>query len=548
MKISVIDSLIILLYFIAIIGLGLAISRRQAKGGREFFLAGGTMKWPFIGASLFATNISSQQFVGQAGLAFSVGIIAGGFQIVGAISFILLAAFFIKIYMGLRLATSPEFFEKRYSGRCRTIVSFINLMMIILGNLAAALYAGALVLTHLLGWDQLENSEFLYWLSIFLIGIAAGTYTLMGGLKAVIYCDFVQMIVLMLGGVLLLFFGIRELGGIEAVFASSNSETDAGFSMWSLYRPYDHAFGWLPMLTGAFVLGVHGHCTDQDYVQRALSAGNLYHAKMGALFAGVLKALALLLIAAPGVVASQLFAGQELVARDNAYINLLTEVMPTGLLGICLAGLLAAIMSSVDSGLCACGSLITYDFFAKIKKNASEAELLKSGRIIMVVLLIACMLIAPFIRNFKGLFDYLLAVWAFLAPGVFVTVLFGLFYKKSTEKAAFATLCIGCALGFISFCILSLPQLAGIKELLPMLLQNKLNLSPWITVICALTMYFVSKYGGRTKQDEANSNIVAIDETEFFMTEDESKKYKKFLYGLLALIGGIVLFFSPIVF
>ncbi|MGY8695907.1 MAG: sodium:solute symporter family transporter, partial [Verrucomicrobiia bacterium] len=174
MKISILDSLIILIYFIAIIGLGLWISRRQAKGGREFFLAGGTMKWPFIGASLFATNISSQQFVGQAGLAFSVGIIAGGFQLVGALCFILLAAFFIKTYMGLRLATSPEFFEKRYSGRCRTIVSFINLMMIILGNIAAALYAGALVLTHLLGWDQLENAELLYWVSIFLIGIAAG--------------------------------------------------------------------------------------------------------------------------------------------------------------------------------------------------------------------------------------------------------------------------------------------------------------------------------------------------------------------------------------
>ena len=161
MKINEIDSSIILVYFVAIIGLGLFISRRQAKGGREFFLAGNAMRWPFIGASRFATNISSQQFVGQAGLAFAVGIIAGGFQIIGAVCFIFLAAFFIRIYMGLKLATSPEFFEKRYSGRCRTIVSFINLMMIVLGNIAAALYAGALVLTHLLGWDQLENAEFL---------------------------------------------------------------------------------------------------------------------------------------------------------------------------------------------------------------------------------------------------------------------------------------------------------------------------------------------------------------------------------------------------
>ncbi|MCH6255123.1 sodium/solute symporter [Puniceicoccaceae bacterium K14] len=546
MKISPIDSSVILLYFIAIIGLGLWISRRQAKGGREFFLAGNNMRWPFIGASLFATNISSQQFVGQAGLAFSVGIIAGGFQIVGAVCFIFLSAFFIRTYMGLKLSTSPEFFEKRYSGRCRTIVSFINLMMIVLGNIAAALYAGALVLTHLLGWDQLENSEMLYWVAIFLIGIAAGAYTLMGGLKAVIYCDFVQMIVLMLGGALLLFFGIKELGGLDAVFA--HREVSTGSSMWSLYRPWDHSFGWLPMLTGGFVLGVHGHCTDQDYVQRALSAGNLYHAKMGALFAGVLKVCALFFIAAPGVLAAQLFADQGLVARDNAYVSLLTTVMPVGLLGVCLAGLLAAIMSSVDSGLCACGSLLTFDFFAKIKKNASEKELLKSGRIIMIVLLVACMIIAPFIREFKGLFNYLLAVWAFLAPAVFITVLFGLFYKRSTEKAAFWTLVIGCVLGFISFCMLNVPFFADLKTLLPTHFQNNLNLSPIIVLICAASMMLISKYGPRDETDDARSHIVAIPADEFTMTAEETTKYKRFLFGLVAFLVAVILFFSPIVF
>jgi SSS family solute:Na+ symporter len=545
-KISVIDSLVILCYFIGIISLGLWISRRQAKGGTEFFLAGRAMKWPFIGASLFATNISSQQFVGQAGLAFAVGIIAGGFQLVGAFCFILLASLFIRTYMGLRLATSPEFFEKRYSGRCRVIVSFINLMMIILANIAAALYAGALVLTHLLGWDELPNAELLYWCAVFLIGIAAGTYTLLGGLKAVIYCDFVQMIVLMLGGALLLYFGIGELGGVKAVFAYSfDSE---GQPMWSLYRPWDHPYGWLPMLTGGLVLGIHGHCTDHDYIQRALSAGSLYHAKMGALLAGVLKTLALFFIAAPGVVAAQLFQGQELIARDNAYISLLTEVMPIGLLGLCLAGLLAAIMSSVDSGLCACGSLLTYDFFAKIKKEATEKDLLKEGRLIMVVLLMACMLIAPFIRNFKGLFDYLLAVWAFLSPGVFVTVMFGLFYKKSTERAAYWTLVIGVVLGFFSFCLLSLPILSDLKEHLPILLQNKLNLSPWVTIVCAANMYLMSNYGTRTETDIAKAETVAIDSKSLTMTPDESRNYKRFLIGLSCFLLAVVAFFSPVVF
>ncbi|QXD25362.1 sodium/solute symporter [Opitutia bacterium ISCC 51] len=545
MKIHIIDFLIILLYFIGIISLGLWISRRQAKGGREFFLANNSMKWPFIGASLFATNISSQQFVGQAGLAFSVGIIAGGFQIVGATCFIFLSVFFIRTYMGLRLSTSPEFFEKRYSGRCRTIVSFMNLMMIILGNIAAALYAGALVLTNLLGWDTGEHAEKLYWLSIFLIGIAAGTYTLMGGLKAVIYCDFVQTAVLVSGGAFLLIFGINAIGGWDTLVAAIDGD---GRPMWSLYRPWDHDFGWLPMLTGGLILGVHGHCTDHDYIQRALSAGSLYHAKMGALFAGILKTLALFVIAAPGVVAAQYFQGQNTGVIDNAYVSLLTSVMPIGFLGLCLAGLLAAIMSSVDSGLCACGSLLAYDFFAKIKKNATEQELLKKGRIIMIVLLIACMFIAPYIRNFKGLFNYLLAVWAFLAPGVFVTVLFGLFYKKSTEKAAFYTLVLGCVLGFAAFCVLSLPGLEGVKNSLPAFYQNKLNLSPVITALCALTMYLVSNYGGRTEQDYTNLLQVKNLSEDLTMSDEETKKYRRFMVVLIGFLLVVIACFSPLFF
>jgi len=303
MKVGWLDTSVIGVYFVAIVGLGLWISRRRARGGREFFLAGNKMTWPFIGASLFATNISSQQFVGQAGLAFAVGIVAGAFQMIGAMCFMFLAVFFLQTYMGLNLTTSPEFFERRYSVGCRRIVSLINLMMVMLANLTAALYAGATVLTHLLGWDTGPHAEILFWAAVILIGVAAGGYTLLGGLKAVIYCDSIQTVVLVLGGVLLLVFGVDEAGGVDAVLALRGPD---GTSMWTLAHPWRHEFGWLPMLTGTVILGVHGHCTDQDYVQRALSASNLYHAKMGAIFGAFLKVLALFVIAAPGVVAASL--------------------------------------------------------------------------------------------------------------------------------------------------------------------------------------------------------------------------------------------------
>ena len=545
MKIHLFDFLIIVLYFIGIICLGLWISRKQALGGKEFFLANNTMKWPFIGASLFATNISSQQFVGQAGLAFSIGIIAGGFQLVGATCFIFLSALFIRTYMGMRLTTSPEFFERRFGGRCRSIVSFINLCMIIFANIAAALYAGALVLTNLFGWDTGPHAEKLYWFSVFIIGIAAGTYTLLGGLKAVIYCDFVQMFVLVCGGLMLLVFGIQSLGGLD-VLLSAVDEGDA--PMLSLFRPWDHEFGWLPMLTGGIILGVHGHCTDHDYIQRALSAGSLYHAKMGALFAGVLKTIALFAIAAPGVVAAVYFQGLDAGSIDNVYVSLLTNVMPIGFMGLCLAGLLAAIMSSVDSGLCACGSLLTYDFFTKIRKQTDEKELLKGGRIIMLTLLVGCMFVAPYIRNFSGLFNYLLAVWAFLSPGVFVVVLFGLFSKKSTEKAAFVTLVLGVVLGFSAFGILNFPFFSGVKELLPVIFQNKLNLSPVITLICVGSMYFISRYGGRTDEDLERSVLVGNSQVELSMSPEETKKYQRLLVGVMILIAVVMVTFSPLFF
>lgn len=543
LRISYIDVSVIGLYFIGIVSMGIWISRRQAKGSREFFLAGQRMKWPFIGASLFATNISSQQFVGQAGLAFTVGIVAGGFQVVGAMCFMFLAAFFIRTYMGLKLTTSPEFFEKRFSPGCRTVISFINLMMIILGNLTAALYAGAIVLTHMLGWDVGPHTNVLFWTTVILIGVATGTYTLLGGLKAVIYCDFIQMIVLVMGGALALTFGIIKLGGLGTVLSFHNA---GGEAMWTMAHPWYHEFGWLPMLTGTIILGVHGHCTDQDYIQRALSAGNLYHAKMGAVFGGFLKMVALFVIAAPGVVAAQLF--KTLPEGDSAYAALLTEVMPVGLRGVCLAGLLAAIMSSVDSGLCACGSLITYDFFAKFRKDASERSMLRSGRVIMFILIVGCILVAPSIRYFEGLFHYLLYVWALLAPPVFVCVVFGLYYRRANARGAFTTLIVGCILGFLAFAILKFPMLEEFRKGLPIYLQNKLNLCFLITLVCTAVMFLVSHFTRYTDEDKDKANYVRQSGKVMPMSPRQQTIYRITTGALIALVVIVLIAFSPLGF
>jgi len=545
MKVGWLDTSLIGAYFVAIVSLGLWISRRRARGGREFFLAGNRMTWPFIGASLFATNISSQQFVGQAGLAFTVGIVAGGFQMIGAMCFMFLAVFFLQTYIGMNLTTSPEFFERRYSVGCRRIVSLINLMMVMLANLTAALYAGATVLTHLLGWDAGPHAGILFWTAVVLIGVAAGGYTLLGGLKAVIYCDFVQTAILVLGGALLLVFGVARAGGIGAVLALRGPD---GTSMWTLAHSWHHEFGWLPMLTGTVILGVHGHCTDQDYVQRALSAGSLYHAKMGAIFGGFLKVLALFVIAAPGAVAASLVSQGRLTVPegDSAYVAMLTTVMPPGVLGVCLAGLLAAIMSSVDSGLCACGSLLTYDILATMRKTADERELLRDGRVIMAILLVTCILVAPLIRHFEGLFHYLLYVWALLAPPVFVCFLFGLYYPRANARAAFVTLVVGGALGLVAFAILHVPVLEGVKHSLPGYFQNKLNIGFVSGLICTLVMLLVSHATEYTEADRARTRLTRQSGRIARMTRPETVKYRLFAGCLILIWTVVLLLFSPL--
>ncbi|MBC8375898.1 MAG: sodium/solute symporter [FCB group bacterium] len=536
-RISILDTLIIVAYFIGIVSLGIWISKSKVKSGEDLFLAGRDSSWPVLGASLFSTNISSQQFVGQAGLAFSVGIVAGAFQMVGALAFTFLAMFFLEAYMGLRLYTSPEFFEKRYSRGSRSFVSGINMLMMVSANVAAALYAGATVLTVILGWD----SNTLFWTAVIVLAATTGAYTVLGGLRSVLWTDFAQTFILVVGGVVTLVVSIAAAGGIDQVLMLKDSQ---GMSMWSMYRPWNHDFGWLPFVTGVIILGVHGHCTDHDYVQRALAAKSLYHAKMGAIFAAFLKVLALFIIAAPGVVAASLFP--NLQNGDAAYARIIVEFMPIGLKGLVLAGLIAAIMSSVSSGLNATAALITFDFIGKRKPDMTDEQTVKIGRYLMIGILLICTVWAPFIRDFKGLFNYLLQVWALIAPPVFVTVIFGLFYKKANSKGAIATLTVGSVLGAITFAILNMAALAQVKANLPIYFQNKLNDGFIITLICVAVMLIVSHYTGSTPEDLAKAEAIRHSKTTEKMTDEENKKFRYVLIGLLVFWLAVLILFSPL--
>lgn len=474
------DLAIVLGYFVLMVALGVWLGRRKVVTGEGFFLANRDASWPLVGASLFSANISSQQFVGQAGLAYSIGLAAGAFQLVGAACFVFLALFFVDVYLGLELTTAPEFFERRYGPGCRLFVAVINIVMILAANLTTALYAGATVLTTLMGW----HTAALFMLAVALIAIAAAASAVFGGLRSVMWFDLIQAVMLVIGGAVTLIAGLAHVGGIAPLLTLRDA---GGHSMWSVIQPRDHSFGWLPLITGAVILGVHGHCTDHDYVQRVLAARSVYHSKMGALFAAFLKIVALLIIAAPGVIAARLLPG--LAHPDRAYAEMVTRFVPAGLVGLVLAGLLAAILGSMAAGLSATSSMITYDLVLKAVPRLSERHRVLLGRVLMAAILILCGAAAPLIGRYSGLFAYLVKLWSLLAPPVFVCVVFGVFSRRADNRGAVATLVVGVTLGATAFVGLDSRELVA---RLPLYFRNALNVGFVITLICTAVMLLCS--------------------------------------------------------
>lgn len=479
-RITPLDGGIIAVYCLLTVALGVWFGRQKIKNADALFLADREATWPLVGTSMFSANISSQQFVGQAGLAYSIGLAAGAFQLVGALCFGLLAMFFVDVYLSLKLRTAPEFFERRYSPGTRMFVSAINIVMIIGASITTALYAGATVLSDLLGWE----SALQFNVAVGALALAAGAYTVLGGLRSVLWTDLFQAALLVVGGAVTFFVTLKAAGGWASVLPTYDA---AGRSMWSVLQPWDHAFGWLPLITGAMILGVHGHCTDHDYVQRALAARSVYHSKMGALFASFLKMVALFIIAAPGVIAAKLIPG--LLHADQAYARLVSTYVPAGLAGLVLAGLMAAILGNVSSGLSASASMVSFDFVARFAPNLSDTARVRLGRIIMVSVLVLCAVLAPSIRQFKSVFGYLVQLWSLLAPPVFVCVVAGIFTRRASARGATATLTTGVTLGAITFWALRTPEVVA---QLPVYLRSALNCGFVITVICAGVMVIFS--------------------------------------------------------
>ena len=441
-SIATLDFVIIGIYFAVVLAIGIWVSK-TTETGDDLFLAGRTLTWGVIGFSLFASNISSTTLIGLAGAAYSGGIPVSTYEWMSGVPLIILAVVFIPLFLKARISTIPEFLELRFDSRSRSYFSAITILLSIIVDTAGGLYAGAVVVKVFV--PQIE-----IWQTVIALGLFAGLYTAAGGLKAVVYTDVIQAVVLILGTVLLTWLLFAELDYSWAAVLESSPEGHL-----SLIRPLDDPMlpGWgIPL--GVFFLGFWYWVTNQYIVQRVLGAKTVRDAQWGSILAGFLKIIPLFTMVIPGVMAIRLFP--DLPNPDMVFPTLVTEVLPIGVTGLVLAGLVAAIMSSVDSTLNSASTLVVHDFVEPRNPGLTPELVGRYGRITTIILMIIAILWAPMIANFGGLWSYLQQAFSIMVPPIAAIFLIGVFWKRGNGQGAFTALWGGHLIGLFMFILTQL--------------------------------------------------------------------------------------------
>lgn len=444
-----IDWIFVILYLVVIAGISVWSIRKSKESAADYFLANRNLGWFVIGASILASNVGSEHIVGLAGSAARSGTVLGHYELHSYIVLIL-GWVFVPFYMRSMVYTMPEFLERRFNPQARRLLSIIQLISYVITKASVTIFAGALVFNQFLGVD--------FWTGAIILVLVTGVYTIFGGLHAVMYTEAIQAIVLLMGSLVLLIFGLREVGGWDSMIAALPKEKLNMFPSLN-----DPEYPWLGILIASPIVGIWYWCTDQHIVQRCLAARNEQQARRGTIFAAYLKLLPFFIFLIPGLIAYVLHSQGKLVLEDTnaAFPAMVKQIMPVGLRGLLAGGLLAALMSSLASVYNACSTLYTMDIYKKQYPNASEKQLVKVGRIATGVVVILGMAWIPLMgRISNGLYDYLQSVQSYLAPPIAAVFLLGVFFKRLNAKGAYAAM----VLGFI----------AGILKLTLQLFRNEL--------------------------------------------------------------------------
>ena len=441
------DWIVLGIYFLILIVVAVWVALQRNKNTEDYFLAGRNVGWFVIGASIFASNIGSEHVVGLAGTGFSSGTPLAHYELHAWIV-LLLGWLFLPFYMRSGAFTMPEFLEKRFDSRSRWFLSVFSLFAYVLTKVSVTIYAGGIVVSELLNLD--------FWIGAIGIVVFTGIYTIIGGLKAVVYTETLQTVVLILGSVIITYLGFQEVGGWNELTKTVTEVSPDHFNMW---RPMnDPDFPWTGLLIGGTIVGIWYWCTDQYIVQRTLAANNIMIGRRGAIFGAYLKLLPILIFLIPGIIAYALtlqnpeifnvIDSNGIERADRAFPMLVTTLLPVGIKGLVAGGLMAALMSSLASVFNSCSTIFTIDIYKKIKPEKSEKYLVNIGKIATLVIVVLGIAWIPIMEKIGGgvMYQYLQNVQAYIGPPVTAVFLLGILWKRINAQASIVTLSAGLVL------------------------------------------------------------------------------------------------------
>lgn len=574
-------------YFALLAGVAIWVINQREDTAQDYFLAGRNLGWWVIGASIFASNIGSEHIVGLAGSGAKDGVALAHYEL-HAWCLLILAWVFVPFYMRSQVFTMPEFLERRFSVGSRYILSIVSLITFVLSKIAVGIFAGGIVFSTLLPEMHLTIGSIelnSFWVGSILVIVLTGLYTMIGGMRAVAYNDAVQVVVLICGSATLTIYGLIKLGGWNELRAICGSEM---FNLWKPIIPvgqiatwapvlekaadghivkqawyFNGAFPWLGMVICAPVIGLWYWCTDQYIVQRALGAPNQKVARQGSIFAAFLKLFPVYLFIIPGLICfalaksgkiPELTHSFETQGSQGAFPMLVKDLLPPGLRGLVVAGLLSALMGSLAGVFNACSTLFTVDLYEKWRPKASQKELVHMGRIATGVMAVIALLWIPVIQGAHGLYEYLQAVQGYMAPPIFVVFFLGVFFKRLNAQGCLWAMIIGFILGLFRMAV-DTPVtmgLEGFKHGYPegsfFWIVNNINFqyfSILITIVSAIVMVVVS-------QSTAEPDYTRIKGLTFATTSEEEKAETRDSWGwgevaasilvLTVIIGGYLYF------
>ena len=483
LSIPVLDLIIIILYMIGILVVGILSTRKLKLTSENYFLAGRGLNWGYVGAALFASNISTIHLVGLAASGYNEGLVWGNFEWMASFTLILLGLVFAPFYFKSKISTLPEFLEKRYSPEARSFLAFMAILGALFIHIGMSLYAGAAVFEQFFGIDVIT--------SILIISIITAIYTVLGGLKAVVVTESIQTVLLLLGAVAITIFAILALPS-HGIHSWAELKTAAKPDQLTMLHTHSKVgLNWYAVLLGYPVLGVWYWCSDQTIVQRVLGAKTERDAQLGPLFAGFLKILPVFILVFPGVIGYILFKDIIGTNSNQTLPVLINELIPTGMKGLIAAGLLAALMSTIAAALNSSATLVAVDIVKRLNPRVSDRKQVQIGRVSAVVVMLLAMLWSTQGGKYSSIFEAINAIASDLAPPITAVFLWGVFYKRGTKQAALATLMIGFLLGAVAF-FLDLPVIGTEKIIthvwgIPFMMQ-----AWWLFCISSVIFFVVS--------------------------------------------------------